>query len=446
MTTLHTLLGKSFWGRAAFLTLATGVSHGILLLSMPVLTRSYSPADFGIFALFVAISGIFAFAALSGREAAVLVAQRNAEAVFILAYCVKETAKTSAVLVALCCSLALATPRFGWIGLDVIALFLLPISAAIQGLTQVARMWCIRRGVFRPLGFSAVTRAGFTVAGALFCAGTFPELSPGLGLILGQILGDCIQLALVSANAPLRLLRRIALNHPQKMRHSAQKFRPLFRTWFSAQLFSIGFGYIPMLSVSVSFGASAAGLISLAERVALAPTQVAAQGIADVFRQRAANDWRRQGRCDVLYRRVVGLCAVLSLPLFAIATGISPSFFTFAFGEAWRSAGVLASIMFAHGFFYFVNRPAQYVIVIAGLKLYPVVMNFMRFCGEAALGFLAFLQIFDLMGYVIAATAARCIWYCVDIYFSYSTSKGTLNGQPHDPFGWLEKWIARGYR
>jgi len=69
------------------LTLMTGttIAQAIPIAISPILTRIYTPEDFGVFALFIAIVGFFSVIASARYEQAILIPKKDEDAINIFA-------------------------------------------------------------------------------------------------------------------------------------------------------------------------------------------------------------------------------------------------------------------------------------------------------------------------------------------------------------------------
>lgn len=71
-------------------TLLTGttVAQAIPVMISPILTRIYTPEDFGVLALFIAITSIFGSIANARYELAIVLPEKDEDAVNIVALCI----------------------------------------------------------------------------------------------------------------------------------------------------------------------------------------------------------------------------------------------------------------------------------------------------------------------------------------------------------------------
>ena len=82
------------------ITLMTGttIAQAIPIAISPILTRIYSPEDFGVLALFISISAIFGSIATARYELAIMLPEKNEEAINITALCIIISFFLSSVL------------------------------------------------------------------------------------------------------------------------------------------------------------------------------------------------------------------------------------------------------------------------------------------------------------------------------------------------------------
>ena len=99
-TTLSRLLPRATFARSvATLTLGTAFAQALSVAAMPLLTRLYTPADFGFLAVFMAISGVVATAVTLRYETAVLPAKTEQESATVVLLALGCTVAMGAVLI-----------------------------------------------------------------------------------------------------------------------------------------------------------------------------------------------------------------------------------------------------------------------------------------------------------------------------------------------------------
>ena len=299
------LLGSSFARQA--LTIAGGVATGqaIVIALSPVLARLYTPVEMGILGFYTSFAGMLAVSATGGYEHVVMLPRAHRQAAAMLAFL---------VLLASTVALALVVPLLllrSWLadlfGMPELSLWLalLPLSVVFLAWYQGFRFWAMRRGAFGDVARNTVVRLGLgSVLACLF--GLWPLTGvPGGGLILSAILAEAI--------GNLLLLRGIWRRDRHLFRGlSSRRLRALARRWRClavgiavSQEIAILYQRLPILGIGWLFGPASAGLFVWAMRFATLPSQLIANAIGDVYRQRATVEYHRLGRFDALMLRTL---------------------------------------------------------------------------------------------------------------------------------------------
>ena len=343
-TNLRSLLpGGRTLRSVGVLVAGTAGGQAIVLLASPLLTRLYTPAEFGYLGVFVALVALMVVIGSLRYEVAVSVATTDAEARNVLALCLAIVAVVAAA-VALAVAL-LADPLLALLRAEALApyLWLLPVSIAGGASYQALSYWAIRTERFRPIAASTVARGAIQVAAQLALA----LLHPGAGGLLG---GDAM--GRVAATGPLARLAVRGAHGEQRvvtlrgMASAAARFRryPAFSA--PAALLSTASLQIPALLFVALYDARIAGLIALAQRVIGVPVTLLGKSVSQVYVGQAA----RVAREDPARMRIVlmgtalRLLVIATLPAAALMiTG--PTLFALAFGESWRTAGQFVRLL-----------------------------------------------------------------------------------------------------
>ena len=199
---LGRLKGSAFARQVLVLMSGTAVAQGLTVLAAPVLSRLYTPDEFGLLGLFMACCAIAAnVAALQYQLAIVLPdTEERAANVFALAM---------AVVVCVSCFL-LAMVAVGGEPVAVLLnapdlrgyLWLAPVYVLAYGAYNVLGYWCTRREEFGRLSASRVFRTA-GVTGVQLSAG-FSRAGAG-GLLAGQVAGQVIAAVLLGVQVATNL-------------------------------------------------------------------------------------------------------------------------------------------------------------------------------------------------------------------------------------------------
>ena len=182
------------------LTLLTGttISQALPISVSPILTRLYSPEDFGVFALFLAICAIFSSIATGRYELAIVLPEKDETAINIAALGFIISTSLATLLLILIVIFNNAIIEF--VGNDLIRpwLYFIPIVVFFVGIYNILVLYNTRRKNYKDISFSTVVKSVILVSAQLIFGFFFQG---AIGLISGQILSN------ISAN--FKLLKNI---------------------------------------------------------------------------------------------------------------------------------------------------------------------------------------------------------------------------------------------
>jgi O-antigen/teichoic acid export membrane protein len=324
-----------FRGKVLQVAGGTAVAQGLLVLFSPVLTRLYSPADFGVLAVYVSLVSLLVTVASLRYELALLLPRSEGEAAELLLLCVALVGCTTLLGGV---AIHVLRPRIlAWMREPGLApyLWLVPVSALGAGLYQVFNCWAIRKGRYDRIARTRVTQSATQLvvqmaAGALGLGAA--------GLLVGDALGrtnGTRTLADLDRRRDLARLRRA-------------RWRNVFRAAFryrSFPLYSSGTAVLntlnlrlPGLLMAVAYSPADAGLFTLAQRVFALPSSVIGESVAQVFFGESAAA-RERGSLMPLFSGTVKRMFLLGLPLMGVSSLAGWYLFPLIFGAAWKAAG-----------------------------------------------------------------------------------------------------------
>lgn len=317
----------------------TAAGQALLVLAAPILTRLYTPEDFGLLAVFAALLAVISVIASLRYELAIPLPEDDLEAAHVVALgliLVACMATASAALI-----LAFSGQISKLLGVPAMAglFWLLPPAILLSGAYGVFSYWATRTKAFPAIAQTRLVQAVATLALQIGGYGL-----GALGLILGQAVGQGAGAGRLGAIA-LRQNRGVfAQVRPGGILLVAQRYRkfPIYSSW-NALLNTAGTQLAPLMFAAY-FGAAMVGLYALALRVISIPVSVVGQAVGQVFFSEAPAA-RRKGDLKVLVEGLHARLAMIgALPL-AILVFFGPELFEIVFGAQWRSAGVYAQWM-----------------------------------------------------------------------------------------------------
>ncbi len=378
---MRSLLPRSAFGRNV-LTLATGtaLAQAIPVLASPILTRLFEPAAFGVLALYLAFTAVGGVVATGRYELAILLPDDDGEARdLLLTSLLLALASGIGVLLAI----AVAT-AFPWlVGERVIPRWLLAVPAGIVMVATVQSLgyWLNRRARYRQLAESRIVQSA-TMFGAQSGVGV---LSGAGGVLIGGHLaglGAATAVLVRSIMGADRALLRGA--SWRSIRAAARKHRRFPSFIAPGHLANAASSQLPTVLLAFYFGAAAAGLYALAERVLVLPSMLIGNSIGEVYRQEAAATYQRDGNCRELFLRTARRLALLGVLPCAVVVAFGAPLFAFAFGAEWREAGALASILAGMVYFQIISSPLSQTVLLADLHRQELVWQVARVVVAAA--------------------------------------------------------------
>ena len=321
----------------------TALGQAITVLVSPILTRLYSPEDFGVFGVYASMLGIITVVASLRYEYAVPLPEDDKTAANVLALCFMLL--VGMTLIAWFVIQALGRKIVTWANAPELEryLWLLPLGMLGAGAYQVLNYWAVRKRDFSRI---ARTRIGRGVARAALQVGMGLVRSGPLGLLLGQLVGETAgsaSLGLAAWRQDRVSFKAVSL---QGMCQAGTRYKrfPLFSGWGSL-LDALGL-QVPQLLFAAFYGAEVAGWFALGQRVIATPLNIVVDSVAQVYFGEAAR--LPQGDPEsmrwLFLRLTCRLALIGGIPI-AIICALAPWFFSFVFGSAWRTAGQYVQIL-----------------------------------------------------------------------------------------------------
>ncbi len=363
--------------RGNFVTITTGkiLSQVIPVLLVPVLTRLYTPSDFGVFAIFLAVIGVVSFIS-NGRYNIAIILPKKEEDVIRL-FSISVIINTFVLII-----LSLVVFLFGdviasFLNLDVpsIVLYLIPVGIFLVGLFEPLYHLGLRRKLFKVLATGLVCK--FTLIVLLKIAFAFFEIG-SLCLILGHIVGYGIGIFLLIA----LLFYHKAFLKFRKSTRSKELFN-LAKIYKKFPMYSMPSDFLneiarqlPHFLLNSFFGSVIVGQYSLTQRVLQSPITTIAGGIRDAFKEKASRDYREKGSCRKVFVDTLKKSSLFSIVPFVLLFIFAPVLVPIIFGPEWAPAGDYIRILTLLFFLRFIVSPLSTVLFITGKQVYKLIWEF----------------------------------------------------------------------
>lgn len=336
-------------------------AHAITALTLPILTRLYSPLDFSLLAVFTGVVATAAVAACLRFDVAVPLPDDDGQAINVLALGLIACLAISGLIGLLLLALGAAAVDFGQPALAPF-LWLVPFGVFLMGAFSALQNWFIRRKGFASI---AAARIGQSTAASaaqvtLGAAGVGPA-----GLIVGQMINSgagCVGLLVRFLRTDRGLLRSIDRGG---LKAAWRRYERFPRLSAMEALFNSAGMQVPIIMIAVLAVGADAGFLSLAMFVMQAPMGLIGNAVSQVYVSRAP-DADRRGQLGPLTANVLGGLFRSGVGPLIFAGIVSPDVFQVIFGHEWRRAGELVTWMTPWFVLQFLATPISMVLHVKG--------------------------------------------------------------------------------
>ncbi len=331
------------------------MGQGLVVLALPLLTRLYTPEDFGVLAVYVSILSILVVVASLRYELAIPLPESN-----------EDAANLIALSLWIVLAMSLTVGLIIWLLFDQIVvwtkipalrhyLWLLPLSLLGAGTYKVLNYFAVRQRAFGPIAYTKISQS----LGQVLTQLGFGFLNLGsLGLLVGDVVGR------IGGSGTLTWLALKWIPDWRKVISRKGIFRvaycyrrfPMLSSC-SAILNSAGL-QLPALLLAAFYGPQVAGWFALGQRVIGLPVSLVEQAVAQVYLGEASR-LRREDPLALhsLFLQVVKKLLMVSVLPIALLGFAGPWLFALVFGSEWQVAGTYTQILSLMFLFDFVVFP-----------------------------------------------------------------------------------------
>lgn len=421
---------KKYWGRihvkgefaknAFILTVGTSISQLLPIFFYPVLSRLFTPAEFGLLATLNSITAMLLVFASGKYDQSILITKSKAEA---------------ANVIGLVLTLSFGFLLLSFIGLQLAAnqlslllnepslqkwLFYSPVTAFAIIIFNAYNEWCVRNKYFKILSWNKITNS---MSHTLAKVG-LGFVHYGNGLVIGDMIGRIF-------SAGTCIYRGLKQDKTVFQQISSRQFIPLAKKYKNFPKFVIPDQFLnslgvaaPVFFIGAWFNSQEVGFYSMTIQILSLPISVISRAVRDVFRQRANEDFVREGNCLGIYRKLLfillGIGTLVTIP----AIIFLPPVINIVLGPQWESVGVYAQILIPMMTLNFISMSLSGVFIVVN-KMNVSMYWQMYYAGITVASLLIGVLYFETMLMTMVCLAvARGSAYIFYIVLSYRFSKG----------------------
>lgn len=403
----------------------TAISQAIPLALSPILTRLYTPNDFGIFALYMSLAAVVTVIVSFKYEIAIIIPEKDEDAANL-------TVLTILICFFISILLLLTVLVFNYDiaerlsdkeeNIEELAnwLYFIPISVFSVGVFNALSFWFNRKSRYKKMAASKVVNSTGAI-GLQVLLGT-SKITPQ-GLLIGFLAGR-VAAVLYLFNAFRKdkdpAFKKISSTGISAMLYRYKRF-PLYT--LPAEFINVVSNQFPVIVIGKYFGGSILGNYALLERILNAPISLLGRSVLDVFKQKASEDYITKGNCKAIFVKTFKTLSILSIIPSLLLFFLAPYVFGFIFGSEWQMAGEFARILSVLFFFKFIASPLSYMFNIAEKQHLDMIWQIGLFI-VTAISFYIGIRQDSIKIALISFTASYSVMYVVNLYLSYTFSKG----------------------
>lgn len=350
------------------LTLVSGatIAQIIPIAITPILTRIYTPEDFGLLALYLGIANIVANIATGRYELAILLPKKISESksVVLLSIIITFSIGFLFFIITILFSKKLAL-LFGNEQLST-WLYFIPVSIILNGLHQSYYYWLNRNIKYKQMAFSKILQTG---TNSLFAI-VFQMFS--MGLLFAQILGRLVS-TLYLLFFSWRKIPVKFLTTKKRLKSVALKYKEFPLYDIPTALISSSNQNIPNILFNSFFSNLTGGFYYLAIKIIGLPISLISSAFLDVFKQQASEEYSKRGNAKETYVKTFKTLFLLSIIPFSIFFYYAEDIFMILFGKEWVISGKFAKILIPMVFLRFLASPLSFMFYIAKKQIYNLI-------------------------------------------------------------------------
>lgn len=388
----------------------TTLAQAIPILASPLLTRLYTPDQYGTSALFMAIVTVCSVIATFRYELSIMLPAKDEDAINIFALAIF-------ISVALSIFFLFIIAFFNKVLVSLlhnadisIWLYFVPLMVLLIGLYQCMYYWMSRNREYNRLATGQVTRSGVKTGTQVGAAYIIPTIGTP-GLIIGAITGQFIATIVLWIQAGKEITSKLKYINKATIFNQAKGYKnfPLINSPHA--LVNNLSSNLPVMLLTGFFSSKVAGFYSLSLAVVMTPVSLIGNAIGQVFYQRISNAYNNGEKLFPLVTRLIkGLFLIAVIPFFLLFI-LAPYIFTFIFGQEWKEAGRYTCILIPWVFMVFLVAPLSYLPITLGYQKKAFIIEIIGICTKFLALFIGSyfqkssiaLMLFSLSGFLILA-------------------------------------------
>ncbi|MDH0967791.1 oligosaccharide flippase family protein [Acinetobacter johnsonii] len=394
-----------FFKAVSVLVGGTAFAQVIGLICLPILTRIYTPEDYSILGVYIAIVSIFSVISCLRFEIAIPIAKSDFSAKKLLILSIYTNFLISILLFITITLLHSYLVEFAFLAKLENTIYLIPLGVLVAGMYSAFQFWSIRKNNYSDIARSRMMQAISGNSSSILIGYTYQSF---LGLMIGQIFnlgGGILKLSLKALQdfKELPKVKRHVLFKTFVEYKNYPKYSTLEALLNTAAL------QLPIIIIGFFLIGPAVGFLYLAMRILGIPMSLIGSSMGQVYVAQGSKIYERKGDLYNFTIRILKKLFKITLIPFLLLAILSPFLFGFILGEDWGQIGWYISLMVPWYFMHILTSPLSMSLHIVGKQKVALILQ----------GFNLFLRVIVLILVCILNKEIAVFYYLLSGFLFY---------------------------
>lgn len=353
---------NNFTRNITLLVSGSAFAQALNFVFSPVLTRLYTPDEYGLVSIFTAVLGSLSFIGSLNYELAIPIADDDDDAVNILLLSLMVLITTVSLINILLIFFKIQILSFLKAEELIKFFYFVPIALFLIGVYNILTQWAYRKKNFTSLTKTKVSQSvAQNIISIIFAVGG----KGSIGLLIGKIVGQSAGISTLFSSLFKSEKNSIRSTNFHKIISLSKRYKEFpFFTTPRRYLGDVSIS-LPILFLTSFFGKEIVGWFGLANSVMQIPMSLIGNAISNVYYAECATLKRSNPKkiLSLSNKLLKTLMIIGGVPLLIMLV-IGPQLFSFVFGIEWMNSGKFAQLLVFSVFFRFVFKPISNIFDI----------------------------------------------------------------------------------
>lgn len=314
---------------------ANVVAQAIGLLVYPILTRIYSPEDFGLLNLFLSIGGVLVVLSVADYYYAIVLPKEEKDAVAVTHVSCFMLLLTTAIVTL---SVFFSQPISQLFHLPQLVRYywLMPIYVLVMGAWNILNYWYIRQKHFGRISTYQMSQSLLSAGGKIGLG--YAGMLQG-GMILASVLAPLFSLLTNILWGMRKVLPPLGNLSWSDIRMQFREYRNFPCFVLPRSVINVLASQLPILLLTPFFGSKCIGLLGMALLLGYTPIGTITRALYQVLYQHTTECVHAVKKIGDLFWRFVGWGSAVIVPIFIAIGIVLPDLSAWLLGEEWRVVG-----------------------------------------------------------------------------------------------------------